>query len=169
MCEYTETAKHPGAVGVSKRSEVALLRVIKECTAWTHPFSSSSFLFWSTRFVGPRFDKLIPKPCTSWSHTTASDQGIIDCFFFFFFFLLIAVIKVDFTVKISNAPLALDKIGQYLKFKQSGQILKHWKLQNRPWRRPFLLDLIRSMKVVLFRLSCFPPSSRLYKMGISCL
>ena len=26
---------------------------------------------------------------------------------------------------ISNAPLALDKIGQCLKFKQSGQILKH--------------------------------------------
>ena len=55
-CEYTETANHPCAVGVSKRSKVALLRVIKECTAWTHPFSSSSFLFWSTRFVGPRFD-----------------------------------------------------------------------------------------------------------------
>ena len=33
----------------------------------------------------------------------------------------------------------------------------------------FLLDLIRSMKVVTFRLSCFPPSPRLYKMGISCL
>ena len=33
--------------------------------------------------------------------------------------------KVDFTVKISNAPLALDKIGQCLKFKQSDQILKH--------------------------------------------
>ena len=32
---------------------------------------------------------------------------------------------VDFTVKINNAPLALDKIGQCLKFKQSGQILKH--------------------------------------------
>ena len=32
---------------------------------------------------------------------------------------------VDFTVKISNAPLALDKIGQCLKFKQSDQILKH--------------------------------------------
>ena len=31
--EYTETAKHPGAVGVSKRSKVALWRVIKECTA----------------------------------------------------------------------------------------------------------------------------------------
>ena len=28
-------------------------------------------------------------------------------------------------VKISNASLALDKIGQCLKFKQSGQILKH--------------------------------------------
>ena len=25
------------------------------------------------------------------------------------------------------------------------------------------------MKVVSFRLSCFPPSSRLYKTGISCL
>ena len=68
-------------------------------------------------------------------------------------------------VKISNAPLALDKIGQCLKFKQSGQILKHWKLQNRPWRRPFLLDQIRSMKVISFCLSCFPPSSCLYKMG----
>ena len=33
----------------------------------------------------------------------------------------------------------LDKIGQCLKFKQSGQILKHWKLQNRPWRRPFFI------------------------------
>ena len=64
-------------------------------------------------------------------------------------------------VKISNAPLALDKIGQCLKFKQSDQILKHRKLQNHPWRRPFLLDLIRSMKVVSFRLSCFPLSSRL--------
>ena len=81
-CEYTETAKHPGAVGMSKRSKVALLRVIKECTAWTHPFSSSSFLFWSTRFVGPRFDKWIPKPCPDqMSHTMASDLGIIDCFF----------------------------------------------------------------------------------------
>ena len=28
-------------------------------------------------------------------------------------------------VKISNAPLALDKTGQCLKFKQSDQILKH--------------------------------------------
>ena len=27
------------------------------------------------------------------SHTTASDLGIIDCFFFFFFFLLIAVTR----------------------------------------------------------------------------
>ena len=33
----------------------------------------------------------------------------------------------------------------------------------------FLLDLIRSMKVVSFHLSCFPPSLRLYKTGISCL
>ena len=28
-------------------------------------------------------------------------------------------------IKISNAPLALGKIGQCLKFKQSDQILKH--------------------------------------------
>ena len=33
----------------------------------------------------------------------------------------------------------------------------------------FLLDLIRSMKVVSFCLSCFPPSSRLHKTGISYL
>ena len=67
------------------------------------------------------------------SHTTASDLGIIDCFFFFFFFFSFVVdcrktrveFKVDFTVKLSNAPLALDKIGQCLKFKQSDQILKH--------------------------------------------
>ena len=30
-------------------------------------------------------------------------------------------------VKISNAPLALDKIGQCLKFKQSG---KSWNIEN---------------------------------------
>ena len=172
------SAKHPGAVGVSKRSKVALLRVIKECTAWTHPFSSSSFLFWSTRFVGPRFDKWIPKPCTSWSASWSdfAYNGFWSGYYWLLLFFFVVVdcrntrvqFKVDFTVKISNAPLALDKIGQCLKFKQSDQILKHWKLQNRPWRRTFLLDLIRSMKVVSFRLSCFPPASRLYKTGISC-
>ena len=33
----------------------------------------------------------------------------------------------------------------------------------------FLLDLIRSMKVISFRPSRFPLSSRLYKTGIRCL
>ena len=165
-CEYTETAKHPGAVGVSKKIKGRFTESDKRMPARTHPFSSSSFLFWLTRFVGPRFDKWIPKPYNGiWS-----GYYWLLLFFFFFFFVdcrnTRVYFKVDFRVKISNAPLALDKINQCLKFKQSDQILKHWKLQN---RRPFLLDLIRSMKVVSFRLSCFPPSSRLYKSGISCL
>ena len=88
-CEYTETAKHPGAVGVSKRSKVALLRVIKECTPWLHPFSSSSFLFWSTRFVGPRSDKLIPKPCTSWSD--AAYNGVWSGYNWLILFFVVVV------------------------------------------------------------------------------
>ena len=72
-------------------------------------------------------------------------------------------------VKISNAPLALDKIGQCLKFKQSSQILNIENCKTARGADLFLLHLIRSMKVVSFRLSCFPPSSRLHKTGISCL
>ena len=69
-------------------------------------------------------------------------------------------------VKISNAPLALDKIGQCLKFKQSGQIEN---CKNAHGKGLFLLDLIRSMKVVSFRLSCFPLPLHLHKTGISWL
>ena len=70
------------------------LYMIKECTAWTHSFSSSSFLFWSTRFVGPRFDKWIPKPCTSWSDVAYNGVWSgYNWLLFFFFFLLIAVTR----------------------------------------------------------------------------
>ena len=64
------------------------------------------------------------------SHTTASDLGIIDCFFFFFFFVVVDCRNTRVSMQgrfhgKNNAPLALDKIGQCLKFNLSGQILKH--------------------------------------------
>ena len=47
------------------------------------------FLFWLTRFVGPRFDKWIPKPCTSWSDVAYNGvwSGYYWLLFFFFFFV----------------------------------------------------------------------------------
>ena len=51
--------------------------------------TTSSFLFWSTRFVGPRFDKWIPKPCKSWSDVAYNGvgSGYIWLLPFFFFFV----------------------------------------------------------------------------------
>ena len=69
----------------------------KRTSAWMHLFSSSSFLFWSTGFVGPRFDKWIPKPCTSWSDVAYngfwSEYYWLLLLLFFFLLLLIAVTR----------------------------------------------------------------------------
>ena len=62
-------------------SAVAMSLRWANCGPW------ASCLFWSTRFVGPRFDKWIPKPCTSWSDVAYNGvwSGYNWLLLFFFF------------------------------------------------------------------------------------
>ena len=83
--------KTPSVAGVSKRSKNRFNPnwVVKECTACASVFSFFFFFFFQhgLHFVGPRFDKLIPKLYRSWSDVAYNSVWSGSyCFSFFFFF-----------------------------------------------------------------------------------
>ena len=85
--EYTETAKHPGAVGVSKKIKDRFTESDKRMHRLNAPVF---FLFY---FCFDQHGLSVPDSINEFpnrirpdqmSHATASDLGIIDCFFFSF-------------------------------------------------------------------------------------
>ena len=89
MTRVNETAKHPGAVGVSKKIKGRFTESDERMHRLNAPIF---FLFF---FCFEQHGLSVPDSINEFpnlvcpdqmSHTMASDLGIFDCFFFFFFF-----------------------------------------------------------------------------------
>ena len=108
--------------------------------------------------------KMVPIVNPSWLpfRVCSNDHAQLTGMPYIFFFKIKNCLNDDFFISCD------DRIGKMLHNICISAVAMSLRGATRgPWAS-CLLDLIRSMKVVSFRLSCFPPSSRLYKMGISC-